>query len=222
MPLTVPRRPVPVMPLLPSAVGQVWYVAFGSNMHRARLEYYLAGGRPPGGARTYPGCRDARRPERSVPVVLPGSLYFAGESPAWTGGMGFYDPEAPGELWGRAYLVTAGQFSDIAAQEMLWAPDRDLDLAEVLAHGRARLGSTRYGRLVCAGALDGVPALTCTAPGGMGDLALNRPSARYLAYIAGGLAEAGGWEAGEITAYLAGRPGAAGAWSPDEIAALVL
>jgi hypothetical protein len=105
---------------------------------------------------------------------------------------------------------------------MLWPPGRDLDFTEVLALGRARLGSTRYGRLVCAGALGGVPVLTCTAPGGMGDLPWNRPSGRYLAYIATGLVEAGGWETAKITAYLAGRPGAAGAWSAEEIAALVV
>jgi hypothetical protein len=125
-------------------------------------------------------------------------------------------------LWGRAHLLTAGQFSDVMAQEMLWAPGRDLDFTEALANGRSQLGSTRYGRLVCAGALDGIPVLTCTAPGGMGDLAWNRPSARYLAYIAAGLVEAGGWKAGEIAEYLAGRPGAAGAWSTEEIAPLVV
>ncbi len=37
---------------------QVWYVAYGSNLSLERFTAYLQGGRPAGGARKYPGCRD--------------------------------------------------------------------------------------------------------------------------------------------------------------------
>lgn len=97
-------------------MDQLWYVAYGSNLHAARLAWYLTGGRPPGGLRTYPGCRDCRPPRRTVPLLLPGGVYFAGESRAWTGGMAFYDPELPGPAAARGYLMSVEQFADIAAQ----------------------------------------------------------------------------------------------------------
>ncbi|MEW2548617.1 histone deacetylase [Streptomyces sp. NPDC047002] len=78
------------------APERVWYASYGSNMRRARLAAYLAGGRPAGAARTYPGCRDPRPPAASVLLRLAGTLYFATESEVWTGGRAFYDPAARG------------------------------------------------------------------------------------------------------------------------------
>ncbi|WP_433894579.1 histone deacetylase [Streptomyces sp. CA-111067] len=191
-------------------------------MHTARLRCYLTGGRPPaGGNRVYPGCRDARMPSRSAAVELPGSLYFATESLVWTGGRAFYDPDAGGRLWARAHLVTAGQFADIAAQEMYAAPGRDLDIGGVLATGRAELGPGRYETLVCPGRLDGYPLLTFTAPWRMDDVAPNPPSAPYLRHLAAGLLEAGSWDAPQIAGYLATRPGAAGHWTPASVSRLI-
>ncbi len=101
-----------------AAPHQVRYASYGSNTHLDRLAFYIAGGRPPGAARTYPGCRDRRAPAASVPVELEGALHFATESPVWAGARAFYDPGASGRVLARAHLVTAEQFSDIAAQEM--------------------------------------------------------------------------------------------------------
>lgn len=140
----------------------VWYVAYGSNMHAARLAWYIGGGCPPGGRRTYPGCRDPRPPSRSVPVSLPGGIYFAGESRAWTGGMAFYDPQLPGVAAARAYLVTVEQFTDIAAQEMYRpAGDPDRRLAPRPAAGAPGLGSAlgAPGLVPAAGAGGLVPAV---------------------------------------------------------------
>ncbi|WDZ85766.1 histone deacetylase [Micromonospora cathayae] len=200
----------------------VWYVAYGSNLHAARLACYLGGGRPPGGLRTYPGCRDPRPPRRSVPVFLPGGVYFAGESRAWTGGMAFYDPELPGEVAARAYLLTAGQFADVAAQEMYRPPGTDLALlAAAVERGTVTLGPGRYETLVCAGLRDGYPLVTFTAPGRAGDVPWNPPAATYLGLLAAGLAEAHGWAVDRIVDYLAGRPGVAGRWDPDALRATV-
>ncbi|GAA3386449.1 hypothetical protein GCM10020369_23780 [Cryptosporangium minutisporangium] len=196
----------------------MWYVAYGSNMHADRLRYYLTGGRPPGAARTYPGCRDPRPPRRTVPVFLPGGIYFALESRTWTGGMAFYDRALPGRAAARAYLLTAGQFADVAAQEMARHPDEDLDLAEVLSTGRARLGPGRYETLASPGVLDGHPMLTFTAPWACGDVEPNPPAPRYLGLIASGLHEAHGWDAAALTAYLADRPGVRGHWARDAVA----
>ncbi|UQA92242.1 histone deacetylase [Streptomyces halobius] len=202
-------------------VRSVWYAAYGSNMRLERLVYYLAGGRPPGGRRTYPGCRDPRRPARSVPVMLPGLMYFATESPVWTGGRAFYDPDGHRHVPSRAHLLTPGQFSDIAAQEMYREPGQDLDLTEVLTHGRAQLGPGRYETLVCTGELEGYPLLTFTAPWRREDVTANRPAAAYLRHLVAGIVAAHGWSARRAAEYLAGCPGAEGEWTVAEIAALV-
>lgn len=199
----------------------VWYVAYGSNMHFTRLAYYLRGGRPPGAARVYPGCRDRSSPVRTTPVFLRGELSFALESAVWTGGQAFYDRGVDARTPGRAYLLTRTQFADIAAQEMHREPGADLDLTEAIARGSTELGPGRYETLVGLGTLDGFPALTFTAPWSIGDVAHNRPSAAYLRAIASGLREAHGWGARRAAAYLAGRPGAANHWSAEEIAEVV-
>ncbi len=204
-----------------AAPHQVWYASYGSNTHLDRLAFYIAGGRPPGAARTYPGCRDRRAPAASVPVELEGALYFATESPVWAGARAFYDPEASGRVLARAHLVTAEQFSDIAAQEMHREPGVDLDLSETLARGRAALGTGRYETLMCPGVLDGLPVLTFTAPWSLHDTEWNRPSAAYLRYLFTGLLEAGAWDAPTIAGYLAACPGAAGHWTAGELEELI-
>lgn len=204
-----------------SSSRQVWYVSYGSNMHLDRLARYITGGRPVGGARVYPGCRDRRLPAVSVPVELRGVVYFATESAVWTGGRAFYDPDAPGRVLARAHLVTVGQFSDIAAQEMYREPDGDLDLTRVLAAGKAVLGEGRYETLVCVGALDGSPALTFTAPWAVDDVEWNAPSAAYLGHLSAGLLETGAWDVPAMAEYLAGCPGAAGRWDAGDVAGLI-
>ncbi|WP_374209260.1 histone deacetylase [Kitasatospora sp. A2-31] len=201
----------------PAVPGLVWYAAYGSNMHAERLNVYLRGGRPAGGARSCPGARDRRPPRRSLPVLLPGVLYFASLSLMWTGGSGFYDPAADGEVPARAYLLTAEQFGDIAQQEMRRAPLEDLDLSPVLATGREQLGTGRYETLVHPGDLDGRPVLTFTASWSLAEAVLNAPSAAYLRNLASGLAEAHGWGPGRAADYLSSRPGAAGHWSADAV-----
>ncbi|GAB7048108.1 histone deacetylase [Catenuloplanes indicus] len=185
----------------------VWYTAYGSNMHATRLGYYLGGGRPPGGRRTYPGCRDSSPPRRTVGSTLPGGIYFAGESPAWTGGAAFYDRHLPGTAAARSYLVTLSQFSDIAAQEMYRPPGTDLDLTPVLADGHLTMGDGRYETLVHAGDLDGHPLITFTAPWTAASAALNAPAPRYLEMISSGLHEAHSWSPTQIAVHLATRPG---------------
>ncbi|MBF9128326.1 histone deacetylase [Plantactinospora sp. S1510] len=218
-----PRTPSDPDPPTARALDLVWYAAYGSNMHADRLRYYLAGGRPEGGRRRYPGCRDSRPPRRTVPVLLPGGIYFALESMAWTGGMAFYDPELPGRAAARAYLITAAQFADIANQEMYQPPGTDPDLIEAaVAQGRAYLGPGRYETLVCAGTREGLPLLTFTAPWRAEEVEPAPPAPRYLAMIASGLHEAHGWTAAQITAYLAGRPGVAGRWRSVDVDEVVL
>jgi hypothetical protein len=201
--------------------AKVWYVAYGSNMNAGRLRYYFSGGRPPGAARTYPGCRDPRPPTKTVPLRIPGGIYFALESITWTGGMAFYDPGLPGLAAARGYLITAGQFTDIVAQEMVREPNADLDLSAVLTDGRVTLGPGRYETLIRIGTKTTYPMLTFTAPWRAADVAWTAPSPRYLSIIAEGLRAAQGWDNARIAAYLAGRPGVAGRMRRRDVAACV-
>jgi hypothetical protein len=201
--------------------GRVWYVAYGSNMCAARLRCYLAGGTPPGGARTYPGARDPSPPAAQAGVRVPGRVYFALESLVWSGGTAFYDPEARGTTPARAYLLTSGQLADLAAQEMHRLPGPVLDWGPAVRDGRVRLGSGRYETLVHVGRRGGVPMLTFTAPWSLDEVAHTAPSAGYLTMLGLGLAEAHGWSADRSGRYLAGLDGARGAWTAAQVTALL-
>ncbi|QKV80322.1 histone deacetylase [Amycolatopsis sp. Hca4] len=198
----------------------VWYASYGSNMYAARLRCYLEGGTPPGARRSYLGCRDRSPVRRIVASEFPGGVYFATESPVWLGGRAFFDPALPGRAAMRSYLVTTGQFSDIAEQEMYRQPGPDLDLTTVLRTGRDQLGPGRYETLLHLGDLDGHPVLTFTAPWSAAEVEKNPPSAAYLAMLVGGLREAHGWSAWEIAGYLAPLPGVRDHWTVREIAGL--
>jgi hypothetical protein len=158
-----------------------------------------------------------------VSLDVPGGLVFAGHSRVWRGGMAFYDVHAAGRVACRAYLVTADQLADVAAQEMRRPPGGEFahDLAGLLADVEVvhALGPGRYETVRRVGQRDGAPMFTVThedVPG----LDPAPPSAPYLAWIVAGLREAHGWDAERSAAYLATAPGVRGAWTTSEIAAL--
>ncbi len=186
--------------------GDVWYVSYGSNMSAARLAAYLEGGIPPGGSRSNPGARNGAPPRQSVAVDLPGALYFAGRSPQWGGGVAFYDHlAAGGPTHARAYLVTAQQLTDVAAQEMYRVPQDGDPLEEVVLGGidggTHHAGPGRYETLVEVGRLVGAPMLLFTAPDGIDHVEHTQPSASYLAMLTAGLRECRGWDEREVAAY---------------------
>jgi len=186
--------------------SRVWYASYGSNMAAARLACYVQGGCPPGGSRVNPGARDRTLPARSAPVDLPGTLYFAGESPQWGGGVAFYDHDRPGFTAARAFLLTPGQLADITAQEMYRLPVDGDPLEEVLLGpldgGRHSWGPGRYETLVEVGRLEGSPVVTFTSPHGAAAVEHTRPAPAYLQTMAIGLHECRGWDEGQIASYL--------------------
>jgi hypothetical protein len=200
-------------------VDRVWYVAYGSNLLLDRFRCYLAGGRPTGGNRTYPGSRDRSDPRAIVAIEIPGTIYFAGRSRMWGGGMAFYNIRSDGVVPARAYLITVAQFSDVTAQEMRKAPGVDLDVAGMGPDGHHPFGSGAYETVVSLGPREGLPMMAITA-GECGDQALAPPSRPYLRSIVAGLREAHRWSPERIGAYLARAPGAAGRWPAEEVAQL--
>lgn len=153
---------------------------------------------------------------------LPGTVYFAMRSVVWGGGRALYDPELAGTAAARAQLITAGQLSDVIAQEMGREPGPDLELAGLATAGRLKTGDGHYETLLHVGELDGAPMVTFTAPWRLREVTLTSPSGVYLRMLGQGLREAHGWGAQAAAEYLASLPGARGAWLPDDIASLLL
>jgi hypothetical protein len=201
--------------------GYVWYVAYGSNLSAERFSCYLQGGQPPGAALRYRGARDQTPPRASRAVWLSGGVYFATESQVWGGGRALYDPDAPGRAAARSYLITAQQFSDVAAQEMYRQPGADLDLTGLVTLGRIQVGEGRYETLIYLGQDEQMPMVTFTAPWGIGDAPLLSPSGAYLRMLGRGLRESHGWDAQRAGEYLASLPGARGSWTAREIGDLL-
>ena len=158
----------------------VWYVAYGSNMSAARFACYLEGGCPPGGRLGRRGARDSAAPRSTLPLTLPGTIYFAGESQVWGGGRAFYDPTVVGGTPARAYLITREQFEDVRDQE-----------------------PPVYDRLIEVGVRDGVRMLTFTSKVGLLEVVHTVPSPAYLDMITAGIKEAHGWDECRIRRYLA-------------------
>lgn len=198
---------------------RLWYVAYGTNLSIARLRCYLRGGRLPGAAREYQGCRDRTDPAATLGIRVPGGIYFTGHSTVWDGGMAVYDAGHPGWVAARAYLLTASQFGDVLAQEMRQQPGVEIDLSPVHRLGRHSYGPGRYQTLLRVGSRSGLPMLTFTS-GQHARRTLSAPTAAYLRTMVVGLRESHGWSNGRIGVHLASVPGAHGSWTPDQIAAL--
>jgi hypothetical protein len=199
---------------------RVWYVAYGSNLALDRFRRYLAGGRPEGGARVYPGCRDHSDPEAIAGVEVPGGLVFAGTSKVWGGGSAFYDSTAGGIVAGRAYLLTPDQLGDVAAQEMRREPGGEfaVDLAGLLpmVDSLHTMGPGRYETVARLGERDGLPMFTVTH-GTVTDLEPSAPTAPYLRWIATGLVEAHGWGIDRVVEYLHAARGVQLGWTPGAL-----
>lgn len=183
----------------------VWYVSYGSNMSSHRLACYLQGGSPEGTSQVYAGARDTSPPRQSIPLFLPGTVYFAGKSSVWGGGVAFYDPDLPGRTAARGYLLTVEQLSDIMAQEMHRDVDAHTpppDLSAVVAAGRTQAGPGNYETLVSVGSRSGVPMVTFTAPNSKQEAALTPPSPPYRRVLGQGLREAHGWDSARIVRYI--------------------
>lgn len=143
-------------------MDRIWYVAYGTNLSRARFQCYLDGGTPAGGARANPGCRNPQPPTATVGVRVPGRLWFAGRSSVWGGGMAFFDGAGSGSVLGRAYLLTSDQFVDVVAQELRRVPGR-MTVTELPSTGRHAYGPGGYETLVRLGSRSDVPMVTFTA-----------------------------------------------------------
>jgi len=195
----------------------VWYAAYGTNLSTERLGCYVAGGRPPGAARHYDGCRDPSPPRDHRPIELTGRLAFAGEAGVWGGGMAFFVPGGEGVVHARAYLLRLEQLGDLVAQEARHPVGADLVLAA--DGGPTRHGFSRtYDVLLDLCELDGHRMLTLT---GTRVPTAAAPSAAYVRTMLEGLADGFGLDTEARVGYLAGADGVASRWTVEALRELL-
>jgi hypothetical protein len=175
---------------------RVWYLAYGSNVNRARFMRYLAGGE------TEPGARDASPPARHVWGVVPMRLTFSKESVRWDGGgVAFVDPNQAGQTIVRAWDITADQFEDVFAQENRLDVGTTLDW-QAIGTGAYTVGAGWYQRLLPVPldfASPAQPAVTFTWSSAS---AYRPPDRRYVETIRSGLGEHDSLDAADVDDYL--------------------
>lgn len=201
----------------------VWYVAFGSNLHRERLCAYLAGQPTPGSPSGHVenGARDTRLPEIDEPATLPHPMLFAGASKRWKGGgAAFLDSSriAAQPTLARRYRITWGQLEDIHRQENLATAVEPANPEELSTGRLHRYSSGRYDLLLFCGVHDdGAPMATITCSNGA---TTNTPDHSYLTAIATGLHETG-YPTTDIERYLSSLHGVAGSIERSTISNIV-
>ena len=188
-------------------------------MDADRFKCYIAGGTPVGGTREYVGCDDTTPPVADRAIELPRQLYFAGESKVWTGGIAFIGHEASDEpTKARAYLITAQQFAQVAAQESHQETFPSLDLGRIRKSGRYTINSGNYGELLYFDELEGYRMVSFTST--VERRPYTKPSPAYLKMIAAGLRKAHDLSAEEAASYLAAKPGIQGNYSVEALEAI--
>ncbi|MFV0258810.1 MAG: histone deacetylase [Acidimicrobiales bacterium] len=197
----------------------VWYAAYGSNLRAARFSTYLTGGPVPGSTgRIQPGARDPEPPRDEATMTVPHRLRFARRSTSWGGGgVAFLDADPPaGPSPGdrptrptrlRLWLVTLGQFADVAAQENGRPPGAvDINpagLAGLIERGHLDVDPGWYGRILDLGrGPAGHRVVTVTAPRVAPP---NPPHRSYVEVIVAGLMESFGLDEDDARLYIRHR-----------------
>ncbi len=202
----------------------IWYVAYGSNLLSQRFYAYLTGGPIPGSGTVQEGSRDATLPVASRPVRIDRPLGFGWSAHRWeNGGVCFVDPHRvdPGATFGRAWLITVEQLTDVWSQENGWVVgeqhiDDAVDL-DALETDRSLVADEGwYRRLEYLGSFDGAPMVTITCA----DPPEPNPSGQlYLDVVGRGLIET--WDLSPVEAadYLAASVGNSGVVDRETLAA---
>ena len=99
-------------------MDMLWYATYGSKINRDHFLEYIRGGKSAFNGQTMAGCRNKQDPIRDYALVIRHELYFARNSVPWGGAVAFVRAEeSKVQTLGRAYLITAEQFTDIACQQ---------------------------------------------------------------------------------------------------------
>jgi len=197
---------LPPVPTSAAAPPEVWYAAYGSNLAKDRFLCYVEGGRPTGGTRKLPGCRDPTPPADSRGAWVPLRLFIAGKSKTWDGhGVAFVGTKRRHDesTYVRIWLVGKDQLEDIIAQENgLPSGAISVDSTELSRDQYWDLGiSGKYPRIIRIGIIDNRPVVTCTTADSSLQSKAKPPAPAYLGWMAKGLHELS-WTDEQIEDYL--------------------
>lgn len=200
---------------------EIWYASYGSNCAAARFTAYLTGGRAEGATRAERGARDPSPPRATAAHWFDGDVRFLGDADKWGGGgVAFLAHGGGGPSPGRRYLITKGQFDDVAAQESR-RETTPLPLHELEPGVVTPIGRGAYDGLLRGADIDGIPVVTFTSPTPALALAPNAPSAAYLATLLRGLLEVHETPLDDLVAAIRRDPAVARGWSAAAMASLV-
>jgi hypothetical protein len=202
---------------------KVWYACYGSNLLEERFLCYIKGGRPEGAETNYKGCSDSSEPTESEEFYICSELYFAKNSSSWNGGVAFirthFEPEA--STLARMYLITKGQFVDVARQETKTESKLNLDFDLAIKDGSFIFKQRSwYGNIVYLGEQNGYPIFTLTNESDLQPL--TKPSHNYLKTIIKGIKEAHDFDDKTIFDYLKTKKGIAGNYDNEELSKLFI
>ena len=136
------------------------------------------------------------------------------------GGVAFLDHDGGIPAPGRRYLVTKGQFDDIAAQEsgrdVSSVPIENLTPGVVTA-----IGDGPYDGILPLDPIDGVPVVTFTSPEPRTARPTSPPAAAYVGTILSGLLEVHTAEPADIVAAVLAAPGVSDGWTAAALTSLL-
>jgi hypothetical protein len=202
----------------------VWYASYGSNCFRERFHCYIRGGRYKGNATEHKGCRDQRLPFDEKNIIINHKLYFAKRSKSWdSGGVGFIglDKDEKERTFGKMYLVTQEQFSDIVKQETKCTEDIEIDFDRAKKAGYIEvLSNAWYGNVLYLGSERGYPIFTFTNSANLTEY--NKPSESYLETIVKGVITNYSLSPDEIQFYLLSRPGIINNYNKQELEEIIV
>jgi hypothetical protein len=187
----------------------VWYASYGSNLNKERFLAYILGKKAPGCDRCEEGCKDKSLPKDDKQIIMPYELYFAKNSPKWSGGGVCFIGDKKSDDYrtlGRMYLIAKEQFLDVVSQENGNIDCSKINFNDININGSYTFRKSWYGKIVNLGIVDGYPVYTFTSYTDFSN-ELSKPSEEYLKCIIDGLKEAYELNAEEIAEYLVTKSG---------------
>lgn len=196
----------------------VWYMSYGSNLSRERFMCYIKGGIPKGSTTAERGCSDHSAPIRDEFVEIPYPLYFAGHSGRWDAAPAFIglEPVANEKTFGRMYLITKGQFMDVAAQEN-GLDELYIDLDKVKEQKKLCVRGRMYEMMLHVGQKDGYEIFSFTSKKDIQEVQFSKPSIAYLAMILNGILTNPSFTKEKAIKYLYKKPGVREYFSLNEL-----
>ncbi|KAG5039409.1 hypothetical protein JHK85_011885 [Glycine max] len=201
----------------------IWYASYGSNMWKARLNCYLAGGQVEGMQKGCSGSVNRTLPKEILWKTFPCHIFFGRDSShSWgMGGIAFLNPEKSFQhnTYMCLYKISLEQFNDILFQENGLSLDAGSPLFDITTlnaisykefHSLEVVKGAWYGNVVYLGKEQDIPVITMTCSlldierFKSGKLPLRAPNKAYANTLIKGLVDGEQLSEVEAIAYIEG------------------